>query len=173
MKSKNTSYKGRDFIVHSDGTCTLIGHTDSIGRSKGDTILSQRPRKDSYIHYGFGVNGKTVRALAHRLVAKAFLSDYSEHLQVDHINGNRSDNRVENLRMATRSQNLLSFTKKRTGTKSKHLNVTSCPKTGRWYGSIMVKGAVHYTQRFDSEHEAFLAVSELRSSLLENLYTSQ
>ena len=41
----------------------------------------------------------------HRLVAKAFLSDYSESLQVNHKNCIKNDNRVENLEMVTQSQN--------------------------------------------------------------------
>lgn len=43
----------------------------------------------------------------HRLVAKAFLENYSEDKQVDHINRVRTDNRVINLRMVTNHQNLL------------------------------------------------------------------
>lgn len=42
---------------------------------------------------------KTV--FVHRLVASAYILDYSPELTVDHINRNRSDNRVCNLRMAT------------------------------------------------------------------------
>ena len=41
----------------------------------------------------------------HRLVAMIYLSDYDENLQVNHINGIKSDNRVENLEMVTNSQN--------------------------------------------------------------------
>ena len=47
-------------------------------------------RKDCYIH---------------RLVAKAFLPNPENKPTVDHINGNRADNRVENLRWATQKEN--------------------------------------------------------------------
>ena len=41
----------------------------------------------------------------HRLVAMFYLDDYSEELQVNHKNGIKSDNRMENLEMVTNSQN--------------------------------------------------------------------
>lgn len=37
--------------------------------------------------------------LVHRVVAETFLDNWSEDLTVDHINGIRNDNRVENLQM--------------------------------------------------------------------------
>lgn len=43
----------------------------------------------------------------HRLVAMFYLSDYSEDLQVNHKNGIKTDNRVENLEMVTNSENAL------------------------------------------------------------------
>lgn len=48
----------------------------------------------------------------HRLVARTFLADYSEDLQVDHRNNIKTDNRLCNLRMASRSQNNANTTKK-------------------------------------------------------------
>jgi hypothetical protein len=41
----------------------------------------------------------------HRLVAQAFLSNYSDNLQVNHKNCIKDDNRLENLEMVTQSQN--------------------------------------------------------------------
>lgn len=39
--------------------------------------------------------------LVHRLVAQAFISNYSEDIQVHHLNENKADNRVDNLKCMT------------------------------------------------------------------------
>ncbi len=47
-----------------------------------------------------------VRCRVHRLVACAFLGlDYDSDMHVDHVNADKSDNRVENLRVVTMEEN--------------------------------------------------------------------
>lgn len=50
------------------------------------------------------INGRLYQV--HRLIAEAFIPNPDNKPEVDHINRNPSDNRVENLRWASRSENL-------------------------------------------------------------------
>lgn len=46
------------------------------------------------------------RKLVHRLVAETFLEDWDNKLHVNHINGDKLDNRLSNLELVSRSQNM-------------------------------------------------------------------
>lgn len=75
---------------------------NSLGRSrnlKGMEIVKTKS-KSGYVNVF--IQGRTFRV--HRLVAFAFLGD-SEKDEVNHKNGIRDDNRVENLEFCTRSEN--------------------------------------------------------------------
>lgn len=52
-------------------------------------------------------NGKTKHQSIHRLVAKTFIENPMNKKTVNHINGIRDDNRVENLEWATHSENVM------------------------------------------------------------------
>jgi hypothetical protein len=79
--------------------------TDSGEIIRNDTgrVLVQMPDKDGYMKVSLSHGPVIKRCSVHRLVALAFIG--KSNLQVDHINRKKADNRFENLRYLTASQN--------------------------------------------------------------------
>lgn len=96
------------------------------------------------------------RYLVHRLV---WLWHHGclppEH--TDHINHNRSDNRIENLRAATNRENNFNQSKRRGSTTSLWRGVDWCIRRGRWRARLHAYGSSHHIGYFDCEEDAAMA----------------
>lgn len=81
------------------------GRVKSFKISKEGRILQGKNCK-GYIGVDFRVDGKTVQDLVHRVVLSTFAPvEGWENLTVNHKNGNKTDNRLENLEWCTLSEN--------------------------------------------------------------------
>lgn len=80
----------------------------SNGRKDNRNGKKLKPAIDKYGYYRIVLsnNNKRKSYYVHRLVARAYLKNYSEDLQVNHKNGIKIDNRVENLEMCTLQENI-------------------------------------------------------------------
>lgn len=75
-------------------------------RNTGETrILTPISLKKGYLMVGLCRNSKMKWEKVHRLVATAFIPNPEQKPQVNHINGNKADNNVDNLEWATESEN--------------------------------------------------------------------
>ncbi|HEX8610196.1 MAG TPA: HNH endonuclease [Telluria sp.] len=89
--------------------------------------------QEGYVH--LGIAGKTIKA--HRL---AWLLTHGGLPEIiDHINGNRADNRIANLRAVTASQNRMNAAP-RSDSKSRTKGVSWAAREGKWNAQIHVDG---------------------------------
>lgn len=61
--------------------------------------------KGGYVRVKLNYGDRSKKVMIHRLVAMAFIPNPDNKPQVDHINRNRADNRVENLQWVTAQEN--------------------------------------------------------------------
>ena len=73
--------------------------------SKQRLMPSQR-HTGGYRKVSFTVNSKWYNRYIHRLVAEHFLANWDGQLQVNHIDGDKTNNCVDNLEMVTPSENI-------------------------------------------------------------------
>ena len=102
--------KGRDNLKPINGYCGYyIDENGNIYSSKSGTIKQLIPyeTKHGYMMIGlindFGIRKKV---LIHRIVAETFIKNPNHLPEVDHIDNNPQNNRVENLQWITRKGNL-------------------------------------------------------------------
>ena len=95
----------------------------------------------------------------HRVIAET-----PEGKETDHVNHNSLDNRRENLRVCTHSQNMANASKKTPHT-SKFKGVTWNRHLGRWYSRITCNGKLLNIGPFNSEIDAAKAYDEKATEL--------
>ena len=102
--------------------------------------------------YWFITHGQNIYR-AHRLAWLFVHGDWPSDL-IDHINRDRADNRICNLRLATKSQNNINSVQERKNS-SGVVGVSHCSQTGRWKAQIGCGGKMISLGRFDSIEEAY------------------
>ena len=101
MKSKTINEVWKKVIENSSSQYFVsnLGNCKRVVKKTGEQILTKGNLNTKVGYYVLE------HQYVHRLVAKAFLKNQNNYEQVDHINSDRLDNRVENLKWVTRKQN--------------------------------------------------------------------
>ena len=116
-----------------------------------DGRLIQGKKKKGYLHMRHG--NKTLRA--HRIAWLLTTGEWPKG-QIDHINGDKADNRIENLRVVTAQENNRN-TPLRKNNRSGRTGVFWYPRYNRWLAKIAVGGKNKHLGYFDSYDEACVA----------------
>jgi|LakMenEpi03Aug12_release.lakeMendotaPanAssembly.Ray.scaffolds.fasta_scaffold79539_3 hypothetical protein len=107
--------------------------------------------------------GNGVAHRAHRL-AWYFVHGHLPANDIDHINGVRTDNRLSNLREATRAENMQNTKTHHRDNKAKLAGV-SCVKGKYWFSRICHHGVISHLGSFDSPEKAHQAYLDAKKRL--------
>lgn len=132
-------------LIHYDPETGVFTHLQTRGRVRAGYIAGNLGNS-GYWH----VRIDTIRYLAHRL-AWLYMTGSWPTFDIDHKDGNRLNNTRENLREATRSQNIANqgpLKSNRLGLKGVRL------KRGRYVANICVCGKKKYLGSFPTPEEA-------------------
>ena len=125
-----------------------LERTNSMSRRVKERILKQSIAGNSYLRVKL-FNG--IRYV-HQLVAIAFLNHLpnGNKIVVDHIDNNKSNNRLDNLQLITNRENL---SKEKRGT-SKYTGVYWNKQCKKWHASITINSKIKYLGQYTNEIQA-------------------
>lgn len=145
------------FEYREDGNL-IRKHTVSGNGNKAGRVVGTKPRMTRGNRYSVTtINGS--HWCVHKLI---YLYHHGRvPSQLDHVNGNTADNRIENLREATSSENMRNR-KIFSNNKSGHKGVSWSKAHGKWFVYMNVNNARKNFGYYDDLEIAALLASEVR-----------
>ena len=144
-------------IVAYDGATGEFRWLSKVGRGDVGAVAGSRHSRGYWQVWMFGV-----QYLAHRLAVFYTTGRWPE-MDVDHINGNRSDNRIANLRTVTRSENMQNQRAARSNSRTGLLGVV--PNRKRFAAQIRVNRKTTCLGTYDTPEQAHQAYLNAKQQL--------
>ncbi|CNL29804.1 NUMOD4 motif [Yersinia enterocolitica] len=98
-------YEGK-YSITRDGRVWSHPRVDAKGATRKGKWLKSASGGHGYPHVSLYRNGIESKKTVHRLVAEAFIPKMDGKPDINHINGIKTDSRVENLEWVTRAENM-------------------------------------------------------------------
>lgn len=155
---KTTDIKTEGFKQIANRPLYLINKDGVVISSKGSAvkILTQTKQKTGYL--AVRLDGQNL--LVQKLLYEAYIGVVPDGFCLDHIDGNRNNNSLSNLRICSKEQNNQNRSKNQTRVDAIPFKGVYKTPEGRYESKLKSKGVRHYMGRFDSMEEAAIAYNE-------------
>ena len=131
----------------------IVSNFGNIKNNKTNKIMKLQNHIQGYKQIGLTKNGKQKYFLIHRLVGKAFLENFDNKPVIDHIDENKSNNNIKNLRWATNQENQRN--------QGKYINNTTGYKgvsfdkhANKYVAHININGKIKHLGYYETAEEA-------------------
>jgi hypothetical protein len=141
------------FRVIADYENYKISNIGNVLNFKSGKLLKNRINKDGYFYVSLSKNSIKTNYSIHRLVAIAFLDNPENKLFVDHIDNDKKNNNIINLRFATKSENGMNRCLNANNT-SGIKGVVFHKGTKKYYARITIDGITRHLGSFKTIEEA-------------------
>ena len=132
---------------------------EDVNKIKNFSWWPARQQHHQEYFYAMAQRKKTKVKERKTILMHHLIKEVPEGKEIDHINGNGLDNRQENLRDATASQNCMNI-RPRENTTSKYKGVSWDKNKERWRARIQIEGKMIHLGRFREEENAAKAYNK-------------
>lgn len=164
---ENKKEYNKELLITSEKVREILAYDMNTGEFRWKSRMSNRVKKNDvagciipsgYRVIGIRINDETYEFRAHRL---AWLYVYGAwpSKSLDHIDRNKLNNRIVNLREATGTENNQNR-KKNANAAYKYIGVHRCNRNGKWRARITVRGKLYTVGYFETEEQAALAYNK-------------
>ena len=148
----------------------MVSDIGNVTNTKTGLVMKKSPNADGYYKLDLYSNGKRSTKQIHILEAETFLEKQDGKKCVDHIDNNRLNNNIANLRFATNTENNQNASIRKDNT-SGHKGISFDKKKNKWHAYIQIDGNKKHLGYFDKIEEAINA-RKLKANEIQGLFVN-
>ena len=134
-----------NYLIYEDGRVWSKNRNRFL---KGDTETST-----GYYRTTLSKNNNAKHFLLHRLIAINYIPNPNNKECIDHIDGNKLNNKIENLRWVNHIENMNAYQRVRTTNRTGHKNILFRKDNNKWVFKKTIFGKT-YHYRFETKNDA-------------------